>query len=154
MLANEQIQQLRNDNMDGAADEIERLRTVMEEVRHMAEGMRTWNGQGWTYHPPQAKRIYDAANSALSPGTPVHPHAMDTPSVDAGMLERHVRAWSQSGFAVVSVIVSDQDYLPMVHSVRATRGEAESDLKKLTIELPEHLRVDIAVKPAQLTFDA
>jgi hypothetical protein len=153
MLTDKQIQQLRNENMGDAADEIERLRTAMEEVRHIAEGMRTWNGQGWTYHPPQAMRIYDAANSALSPGAPVHPHAMDTPSVGADMLERHVRAWSQSGFAVVSKIVFDE-ILPMVHSFHTARGEAESDLNKLTIELPEHLRVDVAVKPAQLTFEA
>jgi hypothetical protein len=73
------LQQLRNDGVDDAADEIERLRATMEEIRHIAEGMRTWNGQGWTYNPRTAERIYAVADSALKPNNPVQRATQEEP---------------------------------------------------------------------------
>lgn len=49
-----------------AQSERDSLRKVIEFCKHKAAGMRVWGGMGWVYHPPQAKRIYEAAEAALA----------------------------------------------------------------------------------------
>lgn len=49
-----------------AQRERDSLRKVVEFCKHKATGMRVWGGMGWVYHPPQAKRIYEAAEAALA----------------------------------------------------------------------------------------
>ena len=46
--------------------EVQKLRKALIECKRQAASMRIWNGMGWTYHPPQAKKIFDAAEAALS----------------------------------------------------------------------------------------
>ena len=47
-------------------EEVQKLRKTLIECKRQAASMRIWNGMGWTYHPPQAKKIFDAAEAALS----------------------------------------------------------------------------------------
>ena len=49
-----------------APEEVQKLRKTLIECKRQAASMRIWNGTGWTYHPPQAKQIFDAAEAALS----------------------------------------------------------------------------------------
>jgi len=75
-------------------------------------------------------------------------------NVEPRPLERSVRQWNQSGFVIVSKVIIEDKYLPMVHSFHTARWEAESEIDKLIKELPEHLRVELAINPAELKFDA
>lgn len=47
-------------------EEVQKLREALIECKRQAASMRTWNGMGWTYHPPQAKKIFDTAEAVLS----------------------------------------------------------------------------------------
>lgn len=40
-------------------DEIQKLIDVLNECKHIVELHRTWNGKGWTYHPPYMKKLYE-----------------------------------------------------------------------------------------------
>jgi hypothetical protein len=59
------MQPLRNDGENDAVAELEKLRNALRECKHIAELQRIWNGQGWTYSPPNMKRLYELADLAL-----------------------------------------------------------------------------------------
>jgi hypothetical protein len=67
MITDSRIQDLRNDGYDDAADELERLRTALDECRYKAHSQRIWNGTGWTYTQPIFKQIFEIADTALKP---------------------------------------------------------------------------------------
>jgi hypothetical protein len=47
--------------------DMEHLRDVLEQCEHQTHSLRVWNGQQWTYHPPQAGRIAAMCKDALKP---------------------------------------------------------------------------------------
>ena len=53
------------DALEAAQKRISEVETALEDCNHHAKMMRMWNGQGWTYHPPYAGRIYDVAERVL-----------------------------------------------------------------------------------------
>ena len=65
MLTEKELQQLRNDGMDKAADEIEKFRAALVACEHQTHSMRVWNGNGWTYQWPQVEKIARFARAAL-----------------------------------------------------------------------------------------
>jgi hypothetical protein len=69
-------------------------------------------------------------------------------------LERRVRQWNQSGFAVVSFLFVADGCMPLVQSFHTAEWEAESEMNRLAKILPLHLLENMTVKPATLTFDA
>lgn len=50
--------------IDLQANEIERLRSVVEQCRHIAEGKRVWGGMSWSYGIGWEK-VFDLTNEAL-----------------------------------------------------------------------------------------
>ena len=60
--------------------------------------------------------------------------------------------WDQPGFAVVSDVVLGTESLPVVHAFELTEGEAKIEEGRLTALLPEHLRVNLRILHATLTF--
>ena len=52
-------------DLAGAADEIDRLRDALRECHHQTDSLRVWNGNGYTYHPPQAGIIASTSRAAL-----------------------------------------------------------------------------------------
>jgi len=52
--------------LSAARAEVERMRQALIEAKRQACTMRVWGGMGWSYHPPQAKRIHDVCESALA----------------------------------------------------------------------------------------
>ena len=46
------------------------LRDALKYSRHQCEGLRVWGGMSWSYHPFQAKRIFDACEKALATTEP------------------------------------------------------------------------------------
>lgn len=46
------------------------LRDAVSYSKHQCEGMRVWGGMSWTYHPFQAKRIFDACEKAMADTEP------------------------------------------------------------------------------------
>ncbi|MBK6587907.1 MAG: hypothetical protein IPG22_06285 [Acidobacteria bacterium] len=46
------------------------LRDALKYSRHQCEGLRVWGGMSWSYHPFQAKRIFDVCDKALAATEP------------------------------------------------------------------------------------
>jgi hypothetical protein len=69
----------------------------------------------------------------------------------SGCLERLVgpRTWTQEGFAVVS----DANGLPLVHDWHSARWMAESRVRMITTELPEHLRKNLTIISATMRYE-
>ena len=59
------------------------------------------------------------------------------------------RAWIQQGF----VVVSDANGLPLVHEFHPARWMAESRVRMITAELPEHLRKSLTIITATLHYE-
>jgi len=47
-------------------DQVTLLRDALKYSRHQCEELRVWGGMSWSYHPFQAKRIFDACEKALT----------------------------------------------------------------------------------------
>ena len=64
----EEIESLRQQLSDHIKREV-MLRDALKYSRHQCEGLRVWGGMSWSYHPFQAKRIFDACEEALAAAT-------------------------------------------------------------------------------------
>ena len=53
-----------------AQEHIKRLRDAVSYSKHQCEGMRVWGGMSWTYHPFQAKRIFDVCEKVMTDTEP------------------------------------------------------------------------------------
>ena len=62
---------------------------------------------------------------------------------------RLVRTWTQEGF----IVVSDANGWPLVHDWHPAKWMAESRVRMITAELPEHLRKDLTILPGTLRFE-
>lgn len=51
--------------LDALAREVRRLRTALEQCDHQTHALRVWDGQQWTYHPPQAGRIAEICKARM-----------------------------------------------------------------------------------------
>ena len=71
----------------------------------------------------------------------------------AAPLDATVRHWTQRGFCVVSKVIVEDGYLPVLHGFYPAEWEAKAALEKLD-ELPADLRVDAAVVKAELRYGA
>jgi len=70
---------------------------------------------------------------------------------NADCLQRLVRprAWNQEGF----IVVSDANGLPLVHDWHPALWMAESRVRMITAEVPEHLRKNITIIKATMQFE-
>ena len=55
---------------DKLRNQVTLLRDALKYSRHQCEGLRVWGGMSWSYHPFQAKRIFDACEEALAATEP------------------------------------------------------------------------------------
>lgn len=51
--------------LEALAREVRRLRAALEQCDHQTHSLRVWNGQQWTYHPPQAGRIAEICKARM-----------------------------------------------------------------------------------------
>jgi hypothetical protein len=79
------------------------------------------------------------------------PNDLQTTEAQPGSLHPVVgpRAWTQEGF----IVVSDANGMPLVHDWHPAKWMAESRVRMITAELPEHLRKNLAIVPAQLRYE-
>jgi hypothetical protein len=87
------------------------LRKALEYCKHQTESLRVWNGQGWTYHPPQAKRIFDAAEEALAanPQDTQPVRAEQTAAVELAMAGALLANWAYNAAQNPGQILTKDD---------------------------------------------